>query len=102
MHEPHPCCELCQLHIILLYAPFLHSHKLVLEINLAPNRCNKLALVLLLMHPNYIKARTPLHPQGTVPHEVSQCPTVVTLQLVSSYRIERATHSHNPPWVVGS
>ena len=36
--------------------------KLVLEINLAPKRGNKLALVLLLLHPNYIKARTPMHP----------------------------------------
>ena len=91
-----------QLSSLDFVAPFLRGHKLVLKINLTPKRCNKLAPVLLLLHPNYIKARTPLHPQGTVPHEVSQCPTVVTLQLVSSYRIERATHSHNPPWVVGS
>jgi hypothetical protein len=64
--------------------------------------CNKLDLVLLLLHPNYIKARTPLPPQGTVLRKVSQGPTVVTLQLVSSYRIDRSTHSHNPPWVDGS
>jgi hypothetical protein len=47
------------LHIILLHAPFLRSQKLVLEINLAPKRCNKLVLVLLLLHPNYVKARDP-------------------------------------------
>jgi hypothetical protein len=48
-HDPHPCCELGHLHIILIYAPFLRNQKLVLEINLAPKRCNKLVLVLLLL-----------------------------------------------------
>jgi hypothetical protein len=28
-HEPHPWCELCHLHVILMYAPFLRSQKLV-------------------------------------------------------------------------
>jgi hypothetical protein len=69
-HEPHPCCNLCHLHVLLLYTP-LRSQKLVLEINLAPKCCNKLVLVLLLLHPNHVKAHTPLHPwKGTVPRKV--------------------------------
>jgi hypothetical protein len=96
-HEPHPCCKICQLYVILLYAPFLRNHELVLEIYLASKHCNKLARMLLLLHPNYIKARTPLHPwQGTVPRKVSQRPTVVTLQLVSSYRVERVLVGFRP------